>query len=328
MSKFIKIVQVIKAMKHTLTITIILLITFLISQVVGLFIIDKYMIVNAQGEIEFKALPFGQERPDLNPTTAFIYIVIAVLLGTAIAFGLIKFKLFKLWKFWFFLAVLICLTFALSPFMNQWIALVIAGVLGLIKIYKPNVIVHNLTELFIYSGIAVILVPLMNIFAGIMMLILISLYDYWAVFHSKHMISLAKAQSQSNVFAGLYIPYGDKISFNMGNGIGKERESSDKSTNGKKNKIETTKAKQNVAKTAKKDQGRTAILGGGDIAFSLIFAGIVLKDVGFFKSLIIPLFCAAGLAYIFIKGNKGKFYPAMPFVTAGCLIGYGIILLL
>ncbi|MBU4492958.1 MAG: hypothetical protein KKA61_01170, partial [Nanoarchaeota archaeon] len=86
-------------------------------------------------------------------------------------------------------------------------------------------------------------------------------------------------------------------------------------------------------KEAKKKAGRvekikTAILGGGDIAFPLIFAGVVMKNVGFLTSLIIPVFVSAALLILLIKSKKDRFYPAMPFLTMGCLVGYGFILLL
>ena len=67
---------------------------------------------------------------------------------------------------------------------------------------------------FLVYGIAVVLVPIMNIYAAFGMLALISLYDFWAVFKTKHMVSLAKGQQEANVFTGLMIPYvKEKVKF-------------------------------------------------------------------------------------------------------------------
>ena len=74
---------------------------------------------------------------------------------------------------------------------------------------------------------------------------------------------------------------------------------------------------------------KTAILGGGDIGFPLLFAAAVLKDPGIgIKALIIPLTTGLMLAALFFFGQKNKFYPAMPFLTIGCFLGYFIVLAL
>jgi presenilin-like A22 family membrane protease len=70
-----------------------------------------------------------------------------------------------------------------------------------------------------------------------------------------------------------------------------------------------------------------AILGGGDIAFSLMFSGVILKLFGFIPAFITSITAAAALLFLFIIAEKKRFYPAMPFITAGCLIGYLIIFL-
>ncbi|MBW3014712.1 hypothetical protein KY335_05760, partial [Candidatus Woesearchaeota archaeon] len=62
---------------------------------------------------------------------------------------------------------------------------------------------------------------------------------------------------------------------------------------------------------------------GGDMAFALLFTGVAMRYVGFTYALIIPIFTTVALGYILIKGRKDRFYPAMPFISAGCLIGFG-----
>ena len=84
-----------------------------------------------------------------------------------------------------------------------------------------------------------------------------------------------------------------------------------------------------------KEEPRNAILGGGDIAFPLIFAGVVMdslikggmltKSIAFLNALIIPLIVTVSLFLLLSLAKRDRFYPAMPFVTAGCLIGYGLV---
>jgi len=290
-------------MKHTLKITIILVLLFFLSQIVGLAITNQYIDHEKTAETGVTAweeLPYEIERPPVEESSSFIYILIAVLLGTGLLMLLIKFKKVNLWKFWFFISVVMCLTIALKPFMRQEIALAISFLLALFKVVRPNIFIHNITEVFIYGGIAAILVPIMNLYAAFMSLILISIYDAYAVWKSKHMVTLAKFQTSSKVFAGLSIPY----------------------------KMPKKEDKKKAGRVVKIEKIKTAILGGGDIAFPLIFAGVVMKNTGFLTSLIIPVFVSAALLILMIKSKKDKFYPAMPFLSLGCLAGYGFILLL
>ena len=166
-------------------------------------------------------------------------------------------------------------------------AIILAVVFALLKIFKPNKYIHNFTELFIYAALAAIFVPLLNVWSVVILLVLISIYDYIAVRKTKHMVKLAKSQSKAKVFAGFLIPY---------------------------------------------DKDKVAILGGGDVGFPLLFAGVVMMHFGFgfldFRNFIIPLFAALGLLYLFVKSDKKKFYPAMPYVTLGCLVGLGVVYLI
>ena len=153
-----------------------------------------------------------------------------------------------------------------------------------------------------------IFVPMINLFAAFMLLIIISIYDYISVYKTKHMIRLAKFQSSSKVFAGLMIPY-------------------------EKGKISVKGIKDLKTKTEAK-KSRVAVLGGGDIGFTLIFAGVVMKGlmlketilIGFLKTLIIPIFVSMALIILLIKGQEDKFYPAMPVLSLGCFLGYLVVL--
>lgn len=69
------------------------------------------------------------------------------------------------------------------------------------------------------------------------------------------------------------------------------------------------------------DKKRAAILGGGDIGFPLLFTVVIYSALGV-KALIIPIFTAIALFSLLVYGKKNKYYPAMPYITAGCLAGY------
>lgn len=294
-------------MKHSVKITIIMLTIFLLAQFIGLGIIYNYIDHDKSletGKTEFKELPIG-ERPPIDETTSFLPIILIILVGTGILYLLMKYQLTIIWKMWFLIAVVLALVIAWGAFFSTKVAVLLALIFGFWKIFRPNVFVHNFTELFIYGGLAAIFVPLFNLWSGIILLILISAYDAYAVWKSKHMVKLAKSQTKAKVFAGLLIPYK----------LGQMR---------KPKIIETKKIKNPKVKTIKV---RMAVLGGGDIGFALIFAGIILKELGLWQSLIIPFGALFGLGVLMLKGNKDKFYPAMPFISIGCFLALGMVLL-
>ena len=287
-------------MKHTFKITIILTILFLLTQLIGLGIISKYVDIQEvvkQVEIEVDGetitqeiivkvedwdnLPYDLERPKIESNTSYIAIGFSILLATLLALLLIKLEARILWKAWFFLSVWFTLSIALNAFILQSVAVLLGLALAYLKAFKPNVIMHNLTELFIYGGLAVIFVPILNLTSIFVLLILISIYDMYAVWKSKHMIKMAEFQTKLKLFAGLLIPYG---------------------------------------------KNKTAILGGGDLGFPLLFTGVMYKSIGL-ESLLIILTTTISLFILLYKSEKNKYYPAMPFISIGCLLGYLLTLL-
>ena len=196
-------------MKHTLKITLILLTIFLLAQFMGIATLYKYidpLKSTETGETTFKELPFG-ERPPIDEETSYLPILLAILIGTGLLLLLIKFKLIWIWKGWFLIAIFIALLVSFTAFMKPELAFLLALIFAFWKIFKPNIWIQNLTEIFIYGGLAAIFVPMLNLFSVSILLILISIYDAYAVWKSKHMITLAKSQAKAKVFAGLLIPY-------------------------------------------------------------------------------------------------------------------------
>ena len=214
-------------MKHNLKITAILLAMFVITQFIGLSVlhanplkIDKEI----NGTIEEVSNPYLKWATPPEPETNreyvgfFSQLVTAFIIAIILLFILMKFQIATVLRFWFFAVVSIALFLAFIAvgkimqfqFSNTiaLISIILAISLAFIKIYKKNILVHNFTELLIYPGIAVVFVPLLNLYTIIALLILISLYDMWAVWHSGFMQKMAKYQiNKLKVFSGFFIPY-------------------------------------------------------------------------------------------------------------------------
>ncbi len=315
-------------MKHELTVTKILIFIFIISQFVGLFLLtlDVNVYISEDGyTVDYEETAIG-ERPDFEGIGSLLYLTIGIALGTMLLLFLIKLRMGrKLWKVWYALAVAISMLLALGVLMSQTIALLLAIILTYLKLKRSNMLTHNVTEVLMYAGLTILLVPLFDVFWASMMLIIISIYDAIAVWKSKHMIDLANFTTESNLFAGLLVNYSEKKGKTAIILKNEEQKKSSSKVSAKK----TTKSKP------KKSSVRQAILGGGDIVFPLLFTGSILiwllelgytKQYAFGLSLIVTAGATAALTYLFFTAKKDRFYPAMPFISAGCFLGLIVLL--
>ncbi|MDP2628604.1 MAG: presenilin family intramembrane aspartyl protease [Nanoarchaeota archaeon] len=314
-------------MKHKPKIMAILLGMFILTQFIGLYVVDYYSPVKVvdgvvQNVTEQNKLPYGMQMPEVEKEsdyyqTLFPSLVIAFVIAISLLFFLTKFKVEFVLKLWFFIVVIIALGIAINSFIpNSWkyptiISLAIAIPLSFFKIYHRSFLVHNITELFIYPGIAAVFVPILNLWTVIALLILISIYDVWAVWHSGIMQKMAKYQmNKLKFFSGFFVPYVSK-----------------------KVKLQIQKMKKSKLKE-KRIKVNVAILGGGDVVFPIITAGVILKTAsinlpfglkdfvgGFYPALFVIAGATLGLAYLFVRSEKKKFYPAMPFISVGIFIG-------
>jgi presenilin-like A22 family membrane protease len=280
-----------------------LILLFLITQLVGLTILYK--------DISIKIGPTGEKevvhsetvlgpRPEITGWKTFIWIVGSTAISTIMILIIVWLRKINWWRVLFFISVFLTISLALGVFMKPPFAFLLAFLIAVWKVFKPNALIHNIAQILMYSGIAILLVPLLDVTWIIALLIVISLYDIFAVLKSKHMVKMAVFQAKSKLFAGITIPL--------------------------------KKAKRG------KRAIKQAIIGGGDVAFPLIFSGVVMegmmkageisKEIAFLKALVIPVVVSLTLLFLLIKGKEGKFYPGMPFITAGCLISYAIISLI
>ena len=299
-------------MKHTVPVTATLILAFLFIQVFGLFALSLNTVVEvAPGgtiTVTHEDTVIG-ERPPIEGWVSLAYMLLGILIGTSLVLLFMRLGEFRLWKGLYFFAVWLASSITLGVFISAYVALAVGIALAILETSRKNVLIHNAVELLIYPGIAIIFVPLFSIFWAILLLLAISAYDMFAVWKSKHMISLATFQAESQAFAGFVIPYGRKGRPSVKAALPK--------------------------KLTGKGEYRTAILGGGDIAFPLVFAGVVMdwliktmglaKGAALLESSVISLFAALALLLLFMKAGKDRFYPAMPFITAGCFAGFAVV---
>ncbi len=310
-------------MKHNVKITLIILAMFVAAQLIGIYVTGFYLPGN-------NIIPFGFDsgiKEEQKTTGFYVQFLTSLMISFAIAVALIflLMRINSLWfiRGWFFFVIALSLGISINAFTSKlWLAfpgimsiaspsaaaLVLGGIFAYLKMFQRNIIVHNATELLVYPGIAAIFVGMLNLPTMIVLLFVISLYDIWAVWHSGVMQKMAKFQINNvKVFSGFFIPYASK-------------EVKDKikllKIKYKENKIpDQVIKKQNI-------KINLAILGGGDVVFPIISAGVFLKVFGSIPAaLTIAFFASLALLYLLAFSKKKKYYPAMPYLTAGILLG-------
>jgi presenilin-like A22 family membrane protease len=303
-------------MKHNLKIISLLLVMFIATQLIGLYVVNFYLSDSSKLPYGFdqQNLPAPSERTTGFYTQLILSFIVSFAIAVFLVLLLMRMRSRWLIRGWFFVVISMALGITFTVLTTKiglvypsFFALLLGIFLAYIKIFERNIIVHNITELLIYPGIAAIFVALFNLWITVILLLLISVYDMWAVWRSKVMLKMAKFQiSNLGMIGGFMIPYAsDKI----------------------KNKIKLLRLKykndeipQRVIKKQKIKVG-LAILGGGDLVFPMIATGVFLKTFNSLPAaLIVALFAALALLALFIFGKK-KAYPAMPYLTAGILLG-------
>jgi len=336
-------------MKHSWQVTLLFVLFFLVSHILGLFLIGNSVSFSTDAKgvsiISFKDTFVG-EHPVMSDLESIIYLVVGITIGTLVLLFFAKKKKTSWWRIWFLIASWLAMTVSIQALFNSSTILlsVLAAFLALWKVYKPNVVIHNFTEVLIYTGITLIFVPMFSVLSMFIVLILISIYDAYAVWKSKHMVTLATFTRDANLFPGFAVKY----SLDDSKERNKKTEESTQFTAGRtqladnSSQFTASRTRQTAhsswsADNRRLSNSRVGILGGGDVVFPLLFSGVSLigllkKGVSFegaFSFALVISFCATlSLFLLFYFSKKDRFYPAMPFLTAGTFFGYFLALIL
>jgi len=127
-------------------------------------------------------------------------------IGTAIVLGLIRIMHGGLFLRIFFLLALFSGTLiTLSIFLNNTWSMVLSLLLVTVYAFYPYVWFHNLVLILTLPGIAATLGASLSPFTVVFLLIFVSIYDYIAVYKTKHMVKMAKAMIAGRaIFAMIY----------------------------------------------------------------------------------------------------------------------------
>ncbi len=219
------------------------------------------------------------------------------LLITIFILFLASFKKFKrakgiIYKGFFILVVFWAGVILLSLWLSDIPAIIIMGFLMFLWFKKPSVLIHDVVIILGLAGAASILGLSFDPKIVIVLLVIFSIYDFIAVYKTKHMIKMAKEMIEKGAILGLIIP------------------------------IKVLDFRESLKEV--KPGGKFLILGGGDVVFPLLLA-ISLIPEGILKSFIIALFALFGLFvsyWLFISQKNRQPIPALPPIALFSIIGY------
>ncbi|GAH26624.1 unnamed protein product, partial [marine sediment metagenome] len=183
-------------------------------------------------------------------------------------------------------------TLLLSCWMPDLLGLILMIILVSWWLKKPSILNQDLCIILGIAGMGSILGLSLTPQIVVLLLIIFSIYDFIAVYKTKHMVRIAKEMIESKAILALVVPP---------NILGL-RESLEKIKPG----------------------GKLLILGGGDIVFPLLLCAS-LVPFGILNSLIVAVFALIGLlvGFLFFLFQKVRQpIPALPPIAFFSIIGF------
>lgn len=233
------------------------------------------------------------EIPQISPSKFILYFLFA----TLFIFLIIRFLKFKtgrgvIFKTLFVLAVFFGGLLFFEAWFPEPIPFIILSLLIFWWLKKPSILNQDLLMIFGMAGVGSILGLSLRPEFIILLLIIFSIYDFIAVYKTKHMVEMAKEMIEQRAILALVIPPS----------ISGFQESLEKIEPG----------------------GKFLILGGGDIVFPLLFSASLIPT-GILNSIIVAVFSSIGLFvgfYLFTKQKVRQPVPALPPIAFFSIMGY------
>ncbi len=186
---------------------------FLIVNLLGLFVGHYLILQDVQPTII---------NDDPNDIVNSFGLLGYMLVGTIIILVAIKFFPDKV-LYWFLkglesMALLFSTIIVMIAFLPEEYAIFLAFVIIVIRIFFPQYLIwRNISSTLATVGVGALLGASIGVWPVIVFLILLAVYDYIAVFQTKHMVTMAKAVAKKNLSFTFALPT-SKHQFELGTG--------------------------------------------------------------------------------------------------------------
>jgi|GEM_PF-927694 len=193
-----------------------------------------------------------------------------------------------------------------SPLLLMISTLLAIGVVAA-RYIKPNLITHNLAIFLGVAGVSAVLGVNLRPEVIIFLLVLLSIYDFIAVFKTRHMVTMFQDLLKRGMPLAIVVP---------------------ESAAEFKAHVKEVSRKKLEEVSHKHEEKKVLMLGTGDLAFPALFAVSALAEhyatAGFLPAIAIVIGSIIGLVFnhylLFVK--KFRFIPALPFIAAFSIAAY------
>jgi len=245
----------------------------------------------------------AQTQEVIFPQVSLENFIFSFIIATLFFFLLIKLLKFNkkkkiIFKAIFTLSIFFGGTLLFSVWLSEGASLFLMTLLIVWWWGKPSVLVQDLCIVLGIAGVGSFLGLALRPETVVILLVVFSIYDFVAVYKTKHMVKMAKEMIASQAILGLVVPPHMK-------GFSEDL-------------------------AGVKPGGKFLVLGGGDIVFPLLLAAALIPE-GIFSSLFVALFSLIGLLasfLIFISQKKRQAIPALPPIALFSIIGFLIVRIL
>ncbi|TDA34055.1 MAG: hypothetical protein DSO02_03020 [Hadesarchaea archaeon] len=270
----------------------VLLLLFLTVQFLGLMVGERYLELVEKREAE---LLFSNPQSVWNSLYLFAFLLpLTLFVLLLLKFKASWFRIFEVTVIffccWLTLDLLIGAKLGWFP-LGLFLSLLLVGW----RMIKPNHLNRDLVLILSSAGVGAVLGVSLSPLPGILLLALFSVYDYFSVFVSRHMVFMAKRLVPSSSSLLLSVPK------NLGEFLEEE-------------------------KPVGGGRGKIFYLGGGDLILPLLFSASVFSSEGLLPSLLVSFSSTLFLLFLLLLlyRKPGRIFPGLPFLSVGCLLGFSL----
>lgn len=235
--------------------------------------------------------------------TNLVWLGIYFIIGTLILVGLSSWSKAKrargvVFKVLFVLAVSTGALLLFQMWFSNWWGLALLMLLVVLWATVHSVVIHDLLVMLGIAGAGSWLGLNFTPRLVVLLLVIFSVYDFIAVYKTKHMVKMAKAMVEAESIVGLIVPARIK---DFTKDIGEIQPG-----------------------------GKFLIVGGGDVVFPLILC-VSFIPLSLSKALIMMVFSLLGVGlsfWVFTTQKIKKPIPALPPISLGAIMGYLVTLLI
>lgn len=254
--------------------------------IISIFIAVKFRTLQAASEISAAAVPWWQ-------------FLIAFGIGTAVILGLMRIAHGGLFlRAFFYLALFSGISVTFSAFLKDINAIILSLVIIVLYAAASYIWLHNAVLILALSGIAALIGGSVKPWSVVLLLVVMSVYDYIAVYKTKHMVKMARTMIAGRAIFAMIFP---------------------EHWHGFKMHINEVHPGENFM-----------MLGTGDFVFPIILASsaLVISQFAAWLVFAFSLFGLLAMHLIFISQKIRRPMSALPPLAAFAIIGFLIAIVL